>query len=143
MLYDYFGFLDETYKLIYPASGSSEFARKTIQLLHAAGCPSQLDDQRGFDHGTFVPFFMIYPKANVPVYRMSLQRGYNPQAHISAGHAIAPLRDDAVLIIGSGLSYHNLSLFGAGTREPSEAFDHWLRKALFEESKARIKNVIE
>ena len=143
MLYDYFGFPDETYKLIYPAPGSSEFAHKTTQLLHAAGCPSQLDDQRGFDHGAFVPLFVMYPRANVPVYQMSLQRGYNPQAHISAGRAIAPLRDDGVLIIGSGLSYHNLSLFGPGAREPSEAFDHWLRKALFEESKARIKSVME
>jgi len=72
MLYDYFGFPDATYKLIYPASGSSEFAHKTTQLLHAAGCPSQLDDQRGFDHGAFVPLFVMYPRANVPVYQMSL-----------------------------------------------------------------------
>ena len=143
MLYDYYGFPDETYEIIYPAPGASQFAHKTHELLHAANCPSQLDAQRGFDHGAFVPLYVMYPAANVPVYQMSLQRGYNPQAHILAGRAIAALRDAGVLIIGSGLSYHNLSLFNAAAREPSQAFDYWLNETLFAEPNARLKRVLE
>ena len=72
-----------------------------------------------------MPLFVMYPEANVPVYQISLQRAYNPRVPVSAGRTIVSLKDTGVLIIGSGLSYHNLSLFSPGAREPSKAFGHW------------------
>ena len=68
----------------------------------------------------------MYPDASIPIYQVSLQHSYDPAAHFALGRAIAPLRDDGVLIVGSGLSYHNLRLFGPGAKAPSAAFDAWL-----------------
>lgn len=130
MVYDYFGFPPETYKIVYSAPGAPSLAAHTVDLIRAAGLRARLDDKRGFDHGAFVPLFIMYPTAETPVYQLSLQAGYAPAAHVALGRALAPLRDEGVLIIGSGLSYHNLQLFGPGTREPSEAFDKWLADTL-------------
>jgi aromatic ring-opening dioxygenase catalytic subunit (LigB family) len=126
MIYDYHGFPPETYRIVYPAPGAPELARRTAELIRAAGLPVRMDDRRGFDHGAFVPLFIMYPDAETPVFQLSLQSGYDPLMHIRLGRALAPLRAEGVLIIGSGLSYHNLGLFGPGATEPSEAFDQWL-----------------
>ena len=130
MLYDYGGFPPETYKIVYPAPGAPELARRTADLIKAEGLPVTLDPKRGFDHGTFAPAYVMYPKANVPIYQVSLQHGYNPAAHFALGRALAPLRDEGVLIVGSGLSYHNLRLFGPGAKVPSAAFDAWLAETM-------------
>lgn len=130
MVYDYGGFPPETYQIKYPAPGAPEFARRTADLIAGAGLPTRLDPDQGFDHGTFVPAFVMYPQADVPLYQVSLQRGYDPARHFALGRALAPLRDEGVLIVGSGLSYHNLRLFGPGAKEPSAAFDGWLDKVL-------------
>jgi aromatic ring-opening dioxygenase catalytic subunit (LigB family) len=126
MIYDYHGFPEETYRIVYPAPGAPEIAARTADLIRAAGLPARLDDRRGFDHGAFVPLFVMYPEAETPVFQLSLQSGYDPLRHVALGRALAPLRAEGVLIIGSGLSYHNLGLFGPGAREPSNAFDQWL-----------------
>jgi len=130
MIYDYYGFPPETYKIIYSAPGAPDVADRTAALISAAQIPVRRDETRGFDHGAFTPLFIIYPDADVPVYQLSLKAGYDPALHMALGRAIAPLRDDGVLIIGSGLSYHNLGLFGPGAKEPSEAFDIWLNDQL-------------
>ena len=130
IVYDYGGFPPETYQIKYPAPGAPEFARRTADLIAGAGLPTRLDPDQGFDHGTFVPAFVMYPQADVPLYQVSLQRGYDPARHFALGRALAPLRDEGVLIVGSGLSYHNLRLFGPGAKEPSAAFDGWLDKVL-------------
>ena len=85
---------------------------------------------RGFDHGMFAPMAVIYPRADVPVLQLSLKTGLAPADHLALGRALAPLRDEDVLIVGSGLSYHNLRAFGPAARAPSAAFDAWLESTL-------------
>ncbi len=114
MFYDYGGFPEFTYHIQYPAPGSPEVAARVGQLLEATGIPVRADGARGFDHGVFAPLYVMYPNAEVPVLQLSLKRGYDPSTHLAVGRALAPLRDEGVLIVGSGLSYHNLGNFGAG-----------------------------
>ena len=130
MIYDYGGFPAHTYQVVYPAPGAPALAQRVQGLLEAAGLPVGLDPQRGYDHGTFVPLSVMFPAAQVPVLQMSLRRGLDPSEHLALGRALAPLRDEGVLIVGSGLSYHNLRAFGPQAKEPSQAFDAWLQRAL-------------
>src|SRR5262249_51357443 len=94
----------------------------------AAGLPTHLDAQRGFDHGTYSLLAVAYPEAAVPVMQVSLQAGYDPAAHLQLGRALAPLRDEGILIIGSGMSYHNFH--PTNPRQDSAQFDSWLRQTL-------------
>lgn len=130
MVYDYHGFPVYTYSVRYQAPGAPDVARRVQQLGQAAGIAIQIDEQQGFDHGTFAPMAVIYPDADVPVLQLSLKAGYDPEQHLAIGRALSPLRDEGVLIIGSGLSYHNLRLMGPAAQLPSTQFDHWLQQAL-------------
>ena len=130
MLYDYGGFPERTYHVRYPAPGQPALARRAAGLLRAAGFDAAEDAERGFDHGMFAPMAVIRPEADIPVVQLSLKRGLDPRAHLAAGHALAPLRDEGILLIGSGLSFHNLRAFGPQSRVPSAAFDAWLAEAL-------------
>ena len=130
MLYDYGGFPEFTYHLEYPAPGSPEVAEQVVDLLGHAGIPTRTDAARGFDHGVFAPLFVAYPAADVPILQLSIKSSYDPAEHLAAGRALAPLRDDGVFILGSGLSYHNLAAFGPRGAEPSHRFDAWLTDAL-------------
>jgi aromatic ring-opening dioxygenase catalytic subunit (LigB family) len=134
MIYDYYGFPEHTYHVTYKAPGLPALAAQVQAMLQATGLPSQLDAQRGYDHGTFTPLVVMYPDANVPVVQVSLQHRYDPLAHIALGRALAPLRDEGVLIVGSGLSYHNLRAMGPVSKAPSQAFDAWLQKAVVQAS---------
>ena len=130
MLFDYYGFPEHTYRLSYPAPGSPELAAEVRELLAKAGFPSQSDDRRGFDHGVFVPFMLVYPDADVPIVQLSLQHSLDPALHIAMGRALAPLRDQGVLIVGSGMTYHNLRYMAAPqANAASEAFNDWLDQA--------------
>lgn len=131
MIYDYGGFPPETYQIQYPAPGEPQVADRVNELLDAAGLPTERDDARGFDHGTFVPMYVMYPEANVPIVQLSIVRGFDPELHLAAGRALAPLRDEGVLIVGSGLpSYHDLSRFGAASAAASRTFDDWLTETI-------------
>ena len=130
MVYDYSGFPPHTYQIRYDAPGAPQVAGRVKELLEGAGIASGLDEGRGFDHGTYAPLYAMYPDADVPVLQLSLKAGYDPREHLAAGRALAPLRDEGVLIVGSGLSWHNLRMFGASARPHSQAFDGWLDKAL-------------
>ncbi len=130
MIYDYNGFPAHTYEVQYPAPGSPQLAARAQALLAGAGFAAALDAGRGFDHGTFSMLFPVFPQAEVPVVQLSLKHGFDPLAHIAMGRALAPLRNEGVAIIGSGLSYHNLRQFGPGGRLASHAFDDWLQFAL-------------
>ena len=130
MLYDYYGFPAHTYQVRYPAPGAPAVAGRIVELLQGAGIEAGLDAERGFDHGTFTPLAVMLPEADVPVLQLSLKHGYDAAEHLAVGRALAPLRDEGVLIVGSGLSFHNLRLRGPGAVAPSRAFDGWLRHTL-------------
>ena len=130
MVYDYAGFPPHTYEVKYGAPGSPALAMRVRDLLAAAGLPAALDDRRGYDHGTFAPLAAMYPEADVPVVQLSVQVGYDPAAHLAVGRALAPLREEGVLIVGSGLSFHNLRALGPAGKEPSKRFDAWLQETL-------------
>ncbi|MCA9600393.1 MAG: dioxygenase [Myxococcales bacterium] len=130
MLYDYYGFPPESYRIEWPAPGAPDVAAEVRALLAAAGFESAEDDARGFDHGTFVPLKLMYPDAAVPTFQLSLKRGLDPATHLAVGRALAPLRDRGVFIVGSGLSYHNLRAFGPAAAPASEAFDAWLQETV-------------
>jgi aromatic ring-opening dioxygenase catalytic subunit (LigB family) len=108
MMYDYGGFPEHTYHIRYPAPGSPDLAARVKNLLSNAGLPAREDPQRGFDHGTFVPLVLMYPDADVPVVMLSMKSTYDPEEHIRAGQALSSLRDEGVLIMGSGMTYHNM-----------------------------------
>ncbi|MBU6439886.1 MAG: dioxygenase [Betaproteobacteria bacterium] len=137
MIYDYGGFPDYTYGIRYAAPGAPELAQRVQELLRAQGIAVAENPERGFDHGMYAPMAVIYPQADMPTMQLSLRRGLDPQEHLALGRALAPLRDEGVLIIGSGLSYHNLRAFGPAGRQASAAFDHWLEVSLANAGAAR------
>ena len=130
MFYDYYGFPEEAYKIIYPAPGSPELANRVVGLLGQSNIPARIDPQRGFDHGLFIPLKLMYPQADIPSLQLSLLRGLNPAAHLALGKALRPLMRENILVIGSGFSFHNLRAFswqGIGTPDPAnDAFQNWL-----------------
>lgn len=131
LLYDYYGFPEHTYKLKYPVSGMPRLATKIQNMLEDAGFKSGTDAKRGLDHGVFIPFLLVYPNADVPILQMSLQESLDPALHLSIGRALAPLRSQGVLIVGSGMSYHNLAaMFSGRGNAESESFDQWLGEAV-------------
>ena len=137
MVYDYGGFPAFTYQIKYAAPGAPKIAERAAQLLKAAGLPTHLDHTRGFDHGVFAPMQVMYPEANIPLLQVAIQHSYDPAAHIALGRALAPLREEGVLIVGSGLSFHNMRMFGPAGKAPSAAFDAWLNEAVMSEPKKR------
>jgi len=126
MLYDYYGFPEHTYHLQYPAPGAPDLGAKAKRLIEASGLPVETDEERGFDHGVFVPFLIVDPKAEIPVVMLSLRRDLDPAFHIRLGKALAPLRDEGVPIVGSGMSFHDLRTFFTGGEGASAVFDAWL-----------------
>jgi aromatic ring-opening dioxygenase catalytic subunit (LigB family) len=144
MVYDYFGFPDYTYSIQYPAPGHPALAQRTLELIQGAGLKAKLNAEQGFDHGTFAPLFAMYPQADMPIYQVALNVNLDPKAHLALGRALAPLRDEGVLIVGSGLSYHNLRAFGPQAKVPSKAFDDWLQESLLgctpKERESRLVN---
>ena len=130
LIFDYYGFPPETYRLTWPAPGAPWLAERGAALLRAAGLPTAIDAERGFDHGVFVPLKVAFPDADVPVVQMSLHASLDPALHLAAGRALAPLRDEGVLVLGSGMSFHNLRAMGdPRVAAPSAEFDRWLTAA--------------
>ncbi len=136
MIYDYHGFPAHTYNVVYPAPGSPTVASEVMKLLNQGGIACVSDPARGFDHGTFSMLQPMYPKADVPVVQLSLKEGYDPDLHIAVGRLLSPLRDDGVLIIGSGSSYHDLRNRGPQAKLPSNLLDEWLQDTLVRSSPA-------
>ncbi|WP_369928919.1 class III extradiol ring-cleavage dioxygenase [Xanthomonas sp. NCPPB 2632] len=131
MIFDYHGFPEHTYRIRYDAPGDPALAERVYRLLTDGGVPSGLDPHRGFDHGTFSLMHTLYPEATLPVVQLSLRADFDPATHIRVGELIAPLRDEGVLIVGSGLSFHDLRSFMNGRGGTASAmFDRWLNDVL-------------
>ena len=131
LIFDYSGFPEHTYQLTWPAPGDPALAARVAGILKKADLPSAINFSRGYDHGVFVPLKVAFPQAETPVVTLSLAASLDPALHLAAGRALAPLRDEGVLIVASGMSFHNLrAYFRPETRERARAFDEWLTHAV-------------
>jgi aromatic ring-opening dioxygenase catalytic subunit (LigB family) len=134
LLYDYYGFPEHTYRLTYPAKGAPDVAARTLALLNEAGIQAAVETQRGLDHGVFVPLKLVYPNADIPVVQLSLRSDLSPERHLEIGRALAPLRDEGVLIVGSGMTFHNMGEMRGGGSDravrESVAFNDWLTETV-------------
>lgn len=139
MLFDYSGFPPHTYQLSYPAKGEPVIAEQISKLLGVAGISHESDAKRGFDHGVFVPMLIVDPDGEIPVVMLSIREDFDPAAHIALGEALAPLRDEGVVIVGSGNSYHNMMSFRDGETQNAQIFDAWLRNAVTQNDYAARK----
>ncbi|MCB9763782.1 MAG: dioxygenase [Alphaproteobacteria bacterium] len=131
LYYDYYGFPEAAYRLSWPAPGAPKLARRVMDLLRDAGLPAAEDPERGFDHGTFVPMKLAFPQADLPTTQLSLVKGLDPATHLAIGRALRPLREEGVLIVGSGMSFHNMRHFRERQGSSgAERFDAWLTGAM-------------
>ncbi|KMT13945.1 hypothetical protein BVRB_4g077820 [Beta vulgaris subsp. vulgaris] len=134
-IYDFYGFPAPMYKLKYPAPGAPELAKRVQELLKESGLKRvHIDKKRGLDHGAWVPLMLMYPQADIPVCQLSIQMNKDATYHYNMGQALAPLKEEGVLIIGSGSATHNLRILNrdaSGEVAPwAGEFDKWLEEAL-------------
>ena len=143
LIYDYAGFPEHTYRLNWPAPGSPELASEVAERLKRAGLPTAVSS-RGFDHGVFVPLMVAFPEAKIPVVTLSLSQTLDPAIHLEAGGVLETLRDEGVLIIGSGMSFHNLrAYFQPETAGRARAFDAWLLQTVEAPAEERSRRLIK
>lgn len=138
LIYDYYGFPAHTYDLKWPAPGNPALAKSLADRLAQGGVPAILDPDRGFDHGVFIPFLLAFPDASLPTVQLSLSASLSPALHYQIGELIAPLRDEGVLIVGSGMSFHDVgALMGRKSVAGAAAFDDWLGSAMASQPERR------
>lgn len=130
MIYDFSGFPEHTYHVKYSAPGAPDLANEIKTCLHDAGFNVRVDFERGFDHGTYTLLVPMFPEAQVPVVQLSIDRKFDSETHLKVGQALVEFREKGILILGSGLSFHNLATFGPEAAAPSRAFDQWLQESL-------------
>ncbi|KAJ4394851.1 hypothetical protein N0V93_004071 [Gnomoniopsis smithogilvyi] len=144
LYYDYGGFPKEAYSLKYPAPGEPEVAKEVKKVLDGVGFQTELNPERGWDHGVFIPFLLINPAANVPIVQVSVLRSEDPAAHLRMGRALGQLRDSNIAIVGSGFaSFHNMQLMmalmmggdGGEVASASKAFNAAVTEAVTGEEK--------
>jgi 4,5-DOPA dioxygenase extradiol len=126
MIYDFSGFPDELYRIVYPAPGDPALAHRVGALLQEAGLAPAVVEGRGFDHGAWVPLKLLYPEADIPVVQVSLQPHLGAAHHFAVGRALAPLRAEDILVIGSGSASHNLMQFYRGGFAEGDAAPPWV-----------------
>jgi len=144
-IHDFFGFPPPLYALRYPAPGSAVVAARVAALLDAAGLGCEVDQARGLDHGAWVPLLLMYPAHDIPVVELSVQTRQGPRHHLLLGEALAPLRQQGVLVIGSGAFTHDLRRMRRGDRESDAepdvaAFAEWMWAAL---AAGRVDEVLD
>ena len=139
LFYDYGGFPDHTYRLRWNAPGAPDVAARAAALLGDAGFPVGQEEDRGWDHGVFIPLKVAVPDADIPTAQLSLRRDLDPAGHIAAGQALAPLRDEGVLIVASGMSFHNMRLRDGSVQQAADSFDEALTSAVTEPD-AEVRN---
>lgn len=132
LIYDYYGFPEESYQIQYPCIGDPSLAREVHRLLEHSDIEAGLDETRGFDHGVFVPLKIMYPDASIPCVQLSLVNTLDPSRHIEIGRALSSLSKQNVLVIGSGFSFHNMKAFFATdtieSQKLNQSFENWLAK---------------
>lgn len=130
LIYDYYGFPEESYSIEYPCSGEPDLACQLGNLLTKSGIKNILDEKRGFDHGLFVPLKIMYPDADIPCVQLSLNKNLNPKFHIEMGTALSNIDHENLMIIGSGFSFHNMRAFfepeTIDSKTKNEKFEQWL-----------------
>lgn len=133
-IHDFYGFPEELYKINYPASSDLKLAEQVVNFIKAAQIPCQINDQRGLDHGAWVPLMLMYPDADIPVVQLSIQNHLDPALHLKLGRALNDLRNENVLILGSGGAVHPLGYAGFRFNGPTDSwaieFDNWLTDAV-------------
>ncbi|MCB1858163.1 MAG: dioxygenase [Gammaproteobacteria bacterium] len=150
LIYDYYGFPIESYSIDYPCPGEPALAFEVYRALKQAGIEARLDEQRGFDHGLFVPLKIMYPDADIPCVQLSLINNLDPSKHIAVGQALQSMSYKNLLVIGSGFSFHNLKAFFSSetseTKAMNESFEDWLIEtctALYDREKDRANRLIQ
>jgi 4,5-DOPA dioxygenase extradiol len=145
-VHDFGGFPRALFEIQYPAAGAPELARRAVDVLRAAGWPAEADDGQGLDHGAWVPVRFLYPDADVPVFQLSLPAGLTPAQAYALGQALQPLRDEGVLVVGSGSLTHNLYEFrmdqDGGEAEYAREFAAWVRQAVEARDDARLQQTL-
>lgn len=137
LLFDYYGFPAQSYQFKYPVRGAPELAGYIANTLIKKGLTVELDDQRGLDHGVFVPLMLMYPDADIPVLQMSLSSSLDPLFHIDLGEALATLELSDILFLGSGFSFHNMPAFfeqSDSIRSANDHFENWLCETLLNQT---------
>ncbi len=143
LIYDYHGFPAHTYELKYPAAGNPALAQAIVDALGQSHIAAQVDASRGFDHGLFIPMMLMFPKADIPVVQLSLNSNLDPKTQLELGQALETFRDQGVLIIGSGMSFHNMRGYGDPQFGPiSDEFDSWLTQTVQADPDARAKALL-
>ncbi|XP_047311407.1 4,5-DOPA dioxygenase extradiol [Impatiens glandulifera] len=134
-IYDFYGFPKQMYEIKYPAPGAPELAKRVKELLMGSGIEQVNEEKgRGLDHGTWVPLRLMYPDADIPVCQLSVQSNKNAEYHYKMGKALAPLKEEGVLIMGSGAAVHNLRTLRQSKSIAPWAleFDTWIKDALLD-----------
>jgi 4,5-DOPA dioxygenase extradiol len=145
-VHDFGGFDPALYDIQYPAPGHPELAARTVELLREAGWPVAAEPSRGLDHGAWVPVRFLYPRADVPVFQVSLPAGLSAEQAYALGQALAPLRDEGVLIVGSGSMTHNLyefRLHGGQDEAYAREFAAWVRQVVEARDDARLQRTLQ
>ena len=145
-IHDFGGFPQPLYEIAYPAPGHAALAQRALDVLQQAGWSAQGEAQRGLDHGAWVPLLYLFPNADVPVFQVSLPMGLDAQGAWNFGQALAPLRDEGVLVIGSGSLTHNLYEFRRGHGNDAAyatAFTAWVREAVQQGDSARLRRTLD
>lgn len=146
LLFDYYGFPAHTYDIEYGApTVRSEMLSKISNNIRSRGFTVETNSKRGLDHGVFIPMRLLYPNADIPIVQLSLLSSLEPEEHIKLGEAISSLRQEGVLILGSGMSYHNLRKFMTKTVDdkPNKIFEDWIAHSvqlIGEERRERLRN---
>lgn len=140
-IHDFYGFPEELYRLSYPVPGAPSVAQRVVDLLGSAGIGCALDPAQGLDHGAWNPLLLAYPQAQIPVLQLSIQHHLGTAHHVALGEALAPLRAEGVLIVGSGAATHNLRHLQAPGTPPADwarDFEAWLCAAIDADDRAGL-----
>jgi 4,5-DOPA dioxygenase extradiol len=146
-VHDFGGFPQALYRIQYPAPGHPELAARTVEVLREAGWPAEAVSGQGLDHGAWVPIRFLYPEADVPVFQVSLPAALTPARAYALGQALQPLRDEGVLVVGSGSLTHNLYEFrqdaDGDEAEYAREFAAWVRQAVEARDDERLQKTLE